>query len=130
MLDILHAELTKYKAFDAPDHEFVEALTRAIPFNTVPTKMKMVFALSHLATFASQFRRNIQLWDGTLVPTNSISFVVADSGANKDSSHNKVKKCFKSGYETIEKFLQNHVTAEAIKKAKSARSVRLVSSDC
>lgn len=120
MLDILRKELEKYSAFDAPDHEFIDALARAIPFSTVPTKMKLVFAISHLSNFASQFRRNIKLWDGTLVPTNNISFVVADSGANKDSSNSKVKKCFQPGYELIEKYLEKHVRKEAVRKAQEA----------
>lgn len=120
MLNILRAELEKYNAFAAPDHAFIDALTRAISFSTVPTKMKLVFAIAHLSNYASQFRRNIKLWDGTLVPTNNISFVVADSGANKDSSNSKVKKCFKSGYDMIEKYLQKFVRTEAIQKAKDA----------
>ena len=120
MLDILKAELQKYGAFSYPDHEFIDALVRAIPFNTVPDKMKMVFAISHLSNYASQFRRNIELWDGTLVPTNNISFVIADSGANKDSSNNKVKSCFKQGYEMISATLEDYVRNKAIRAAEAA----------
>jgi hypothetical protein len=120
VLEILRKELERYDAFAAPDHEFIDALTRAISFSTVPAKMKLVFAISHLSNFASQFRRNIKLWDGTLVPTNNISFVVADSGANKDSSNSKVKKCFQPGYEIIQKHLEVYVRTQAIKKAQDA----------
>lgn len=120
MLNILRAELEKYDAFSEPNHELINAIVRAVPFNTVPTKMKIVFAISHLSNFASQFRRNIELWDGTSVPTNNISFVIADSGANKDSSNSKVKKCFKSGYEKIHKVLEDFVRTEAIRAATAA----------
>lgn len=120
MLNVLKQELEKYNAFDSPDHEVVDALARAISFGTVPTKMKTIFAIAHLSNYASQFRRNIELWDGTLVPTNSISFVVADSGANKDSSNSKVKKCFQVGYDIIEKKLEKQVRADAIKAAQDA----------
>ena len=120
MLNILRAELEKYDAFSEPDHEFINALVRAVPFSTVPNKMKIVFAISHLSNFASQFRRSIELWDGTLVPTNNISFVIADSGANKDSSNNKIRKCFKAGYEKIHKVLEEHVRKEAINAANAA----------
>lgn len=120
MLEILRKELQNYGAFNAPDHPFINAMVRAVPFNTVPTKMKLVFAISHLSNFASQFRRNIELWDGTLVPTNNISFVVADSGANKDSSNSKIKKCFADGFDAIDKELKLFVKDDAIDKAEKA----------
>lgn len=85
MLEILKAELEKYDAFNTPDHAFIDAVVRAIPFSTVPTKMKTVFAISHLSNYASQFRRNTKLWDGTLVPTNNISFVIAQVARNPPS---------------------------------------------
>lgn len=120
MLNILRAELEKYDAFSEPDHDLINAIVRAVPFNTVPAKMKIVFAISHLSNFASQFRRSMELWDGTIVPTNNISFVIADSGANKDSSNSKVKKCFKKGYEKIHKELEAFVKEEAISAATAA----------
>jgi hypothetical protein len=120
MLNILRTELEKYGAFNEPSHEFINAVVRAVPFNTVPKKMKVVFAISHLSNFASQFRRSIQLWDGTLVPTNNISFVIADSGANKDSSNSKVRKCFKAGYARINEVLEEHVKEAAIYAANNA----------
>lgn len=120
MLEILKAELEKYNAFSPPEHIFIDAIVRAIPFSTVPVKMKTVFAISHLSHYASQFRRNTKLWDGTMVPTNNISFVIADSGANKDSSNSKVKSCFKTGYEAIHSRLEEFTRAEAIKAAKHA----------
>lgn len=120
MLEILRAELDKYHAFDAPSHPFVDSIVRAIPFTTVPEKMKVVFAISHVSQYASQFRRNTKLWDGTEVPTNNISFVVAASGANKDSSNSKVKACFKEGYKAIQAELEVFVRDEAIKAAQKA----------
>lgn len=120
MLDILKTELEKYKIFEQPDHPFVNALVRAVPFSTVSEKMKTVFAISHISSYASQFRRNVELWDGTPVPTNNISFVIADSGANKDSTNSKIKNCFKPGYKTLEKFSREVVKKNAIQAAKDA----------
>lgn len=120
MLNILKKELDAYDAFSPPDHPFVNALVRSVPFTTVPAKMKIVFAISHLSNYASQFRRNIEIWDGTHVPTNNISFVVADSGANKDSSNTKVKKCFADGYDYINQQLKDYVKEDAIEKATKA----------
>lgn len=120
MLEVLRKELEKYDAFSPPDHDFINALIRAVPFSTVPQKMKLVFAITHLSNFASQFRRNMELWDGTMVPTNCISFVVADSGANKDSSNNKVKKCFEDGINTIREAVKEFVKEDAIERAEKA----------
>lgn len=120
MLDILRKRLEESSAFAPPKHNFVDAMVRAVPFNTVPLKMKVLFALSHLSNYASQFRRNIELWDGTPVPTNNISFVIADSGANKDSSNSKIKKCFSEGYETIRKVVEQQLREDAIEAAGAA----------
>ena len=120
MLKILKDELDKYGAFDAPNTPLVESLVKAVPFTTVPTKMKIVFAISHISNFASQFRRNVRLWDDTPVPVNSISFVIADSGANKDSTNSKIKKCFSPGYELIDSYLQKEIVKQAKSKAKAA----------
>lgn len=120
MLKLLKDELERHGVFNAPDHPFINALVRAVPFNTVPTKMKMVMAISHLTNFASQFRRNIELWDGTPVTVNSISFVIADSGANKDSSNNKIRKCFSPGYEILEQKLSKYNQKQAISRAQSS----------
>jgi len=117
MLDILRSSLDELNVFDAPNHEFVSRLTRTVSFSNVPEKMKVVFALSHISNYASQFRRNIELWDGTLVPTNSIAFVIAPSGANKDSSNSKIKKCFTPGISMLLKTVENAVIEKAIRTA-------------
>jgi len=120
MLQLLKAELNKHHIFQAPEDDFINALTRAIPFATVPDKMKLVIAISHLTNFAGQFRRNIALWDDTPVPINSISFVMASSGANKDSSNNAVRKCFKPGFEILSKEVEKAVKKDAIIAATAA----------
>lgn len=120
MLTILREELAKHKVFDKPAHPFVDALVAAIPFSTVPLKMKQVFAIAHLSCFATQFRRNVLLDDGTPVPVNNLSFVIADSGANKDSTHNKIKKCFGPGYQELKEYNTNWAIAKAKQDAEMA----------
>lgn len=120
MLEVLRTELNKHGVFKEPSHPFVNALVSAIPFSTVPDKMKVVFALAHLSCFATQFRRNVLLDDGTPVPVNNISFVIADSGANKDSSHNKIKRCFKPGYDRLREYNYEWAIAEAKRQADAA----------
>lgn len=116
MLDLLRAELDKHQALTPALNTHLQEVVDAIPFTTVSLPMKSVIAASQISTFASQFRRNILLWDGTSVPINSISFVITGSGNNKDSSVNAAKKCFSEGYNTI---LEHRQRAE-IKRAIAA----------
>lgn len=120
MYDVLRKELESLKAFSTPDVNFINTLVTAIPFTTVPHKMKVAFVLAHLSHFASQFRRNMLLWDGAEVPTNNITFVIADSGANKDSANSKMKACFKPGFKIIEEYLKDYTKDAAIKAAENA----------
>lgn len=100
MLELTRAELSKVDAFSLTLNRHVQSVVNAIPYNVDP-RMKAVIAATQLTVFASQFRRNIHLWDETLVPINTISFVVTGSGAGKDSSVKAARKCFKPGYDAI-----------------------------
>lgn len=79
MLELTHAELAKYDAFAPTLNPFLQQIVNAIPYSVDP-RMKSVIAVTQLTVFASQFRRNVMLWDGTSVPINAISFVVTGSG--------------------------------------------------
>jgi len=100
MLDITKQELEKHKALTPQLNSHIKQIVDAIPYN-VPASMKAVIAVTQITAFASQFRRNINLWDGTSVPINTISFIIMGSGGGKDSSVNAARKCFAKGYETI-----------------------------
>jgi len=114
-------ELENRDALTPKLNPITECVINAMPFPTVPDKMKAVIAISQLITFASQFKRNILLWDqSTSVPINSISFVVAGSGAGKDSSVKNARKCFQPGYNIVEKEREHLVIQEAIGRAKHA----------
>ena len=102
MYELTHAELDKHKAFEKQLPEIAEKVIKAIPFTTVPNKMKATIAINEIITFASQFRRNIVLWDGTRVPINTIAFIITGSGNGKDSSVRAARKCFKPGYQRVE----------------------------
>ena len=80
MLELTSAELSKVDAFSLTLNRHVQSVVNAIPYNVDP-RMKAVIAVTQLTVFASQFRRNIHLWDETLVPINTISFVITGSGA-------------------------------------------------
>ena len=120
MLDMLKEELEPLGVFNPHKNDIVASLTRAIPFANIPEKVKNTIAISHLTNFVGQFRRNIKLWDDTLVPINAISFIILGSGAGKDSSNNAVKKCFTPGFQLLENEVKRAVRKEAIAKAKEA----------
>lgn len=114
MLELTHAELDKLDALTPKLNPITQQVVNAIPFTTVTERMKATVAVSQLMTFASQFKRNIELWDETLVPINSISFIIAGSGAGKDSAVNSARKCFAPGYKMIESTREAQARAEAI----------------
>lgn len=95
--------LEKEGAFTDEQNKYLKDVIRAISFPTIDSRMKAVIAVAQITAFASQFRRNIKLWDDhTEVPVNAISFVITGSGAGKDSSVKAARKCFKDGYKLIE----------------------------
>lgn len=116
MLQLTRDELNKLQALTPQPNQHLQEVIDAIPFSTVSLPMKSIIAATQISTFASQFRRNILLWDGVEVPINAISFVITGSGNNKDSSVHAARKCFSVGYDTI---LEHRKRAE-IKKAIAA----------
>ncbi len=106
-------------AFSGEKNKYLKNIVNSISFPTVDPKMKSVIAVAQLTAFASQFRRNIKLWDEhTEVPINAISFVLAGSGAGKDSSVKAARKCFTSGYKLIEQTAHAAAVSMAIQEAK------------
>jgi hypothetical protein len=81
MLEYTKAELEKHSALTPKLNSYLQRIVNAIPYSTVDPRMKATIAVAQLTTFASQFRRNILLWDDTSVPINAISFIVTGSGA-------------------------------------------------
>ena len=111
--------LKKEGAFTGEQNELIQNIVEAISFPTVDRRMKAVIAVAQLTAFASQFRRNILLWDDhTEVPVNAISFVITGSGAGKDSSVKAARKCFSSGYKLIEQSAIAKAVQMAIQEAK------------
>lgn len=117
MLEQTRELLKSRGAFSGEQNKYLKNVIEAISFPTIDPRMKSVVSVAQITAYASQFRRNIQLWDDTTeVPVNAISFVITGSGAGKDSSVKAARKCFKSGYEEIEKAS----TAKAISQAVEA----------
>lgn len=118
MLELTKERLEEYGIFNNKLSPLVDKLIETIPYATVPYKMKAIIAISELITYASQFRRNIILWDSASVPINTISFVLTHSGANKDSSVSAIRKCFKQGYSQLNEHRLNLNIKNAQRKAK------------
>ena len=79
MLDVLEKEIHKLNIYEGNIPDIVEAIANSIPSQTIPRRMKLALAVSELMLFASQFRNNIQHWNGSVIPVNSIMFCVAKS---------------------------------------------------
>lgn len=80
MLSLTKAELNAHQALVPKLNTHLQRIVNAIPYAVNP-RMKATIAVAQLTAFASQFRRNIMLWDDTSVPINAISFVITGSGA-------------------------------------------------
>ena len=120
MLELTKAYLEERGAFTSDQSPIISKIASTIPFSTVPERMKLTIAVSELMTFASQFRRNINHWDGTPVPINSISFVVTGSGDHKDSSVRAARKCFSHAYKDINERIETLAKVEARKRMEEA----------
>lgn len=117
---IAKSYLDQFSVFDGQTPPIIDLFANAIPFSTVPQRMKATIAVSEIITYASQFRRNIQLIDGTEVPVNSIAFVLTGSGQNKDSSVRYARKALQPGYDLIETKRKEIAKSNAIKQARFA----------
>ena len=83
----------------------------------VPYKLKLAITLSELITFSSHLRKPIELYDGTLVPTNAIVFALSASGTSKDKSLNTIRKSLSTGYEQLEEYRKEYARDKAEKMA-------------
>lgn len=120
MLDMLEKEINSLNLFDGNIPEIVTAIADSIPSQTIPRRMKIALAISEIMLYASQFRINIQHWNGSIIPINSIMFCIAKSGASKDSSLKAARKCFAEGYEILNKKRQETAIERAIQQAREA----------
>lgn len=83
----------------------------------VPYKLKLAITLSELITFSSHLRKPIQLYDGTLVPTNAIVFALSASGTSKDKSLNTIRKSLGTAYDSLEEVRVDYARDKAEKMA-------------
>jgi len=119
MLEQTKKLLKEQGAFSGSQNEYLQRVVDAISFPTINIRMKSVVAVAQLTSFASQFRRNLQLWDDiTEVPINAISLIICGSGSGKDSSVKAARKCFDTGYEAVEEVTQAITIQNAINMAK------------
>lgn len=119
MLNLTKHALEQHQALTPHINSHIASIMSAIPFN-VPDRMKAVIAQAQVTAFASQFRRNIKLWDDSSIPVNAISFCITGSGEGKDSSVKAARKCFKPGYEIIEQARKTIAIKEAQAAAREA----------
>lgn len=101
MLDAYSKALQEKNVLNGEIPKIVMELTEAITNERIPLKMKVTTVLSEIATFASQFRRNMWHWEGFELPVNSLAVIIAGSGVGKDSAVKAVRRVFSSSYDII-----------------------------
>jgi len=114
--EMLYKHLESKGVFNGGIHPIVNTALDTIS-GEVPYRLKLSIALSELITLTSHMRKNIKLFDGTIVPCNAIVFALAGSGVSKDSSVNMVRKALKPAYEMIEQYRKDNAKAIAERKA-------------
>ena len=119
MKNILFNDLSTYGAFNSSLPKTLIDIIGANVFN-IPYRMKALIAASELVSFASQFKRNILLPEGTQVPVNSVSFCIASSGGYKDSSLRAARKIFTPAYQYINDKRAEYAINSAIAAAEKA----------
>ena len=83
----------------------------------VPFKLKLAIVLSELITFSSHLRKSIQLYDGTLVPTNAIVFALSASGTSKDKSLSTMRRALSTAYTELEDARKEMAQKKAVQRA-------------
>ena len=111
--------LDKLEVFSIKQNSIIELAKNCIPFN-IPDKMKYSIAVPLLVSFASHFRRHIELKDGTLVPINAITFIIANSGSGKDSSVKSINNTLQPAIKEIIDTVEKQLVEIAIEKARDA----------
>ena len=99
----IKARTTNLSAFPDIVQKGINTIAGEIPF-----KLKLAITLSELITFSSHLRKPIELFDGTLVPTNAIVFALSGSGTSKDKSLSTIRKSLESGYNQLEQGRKDH----------------------
>ena len=122
-LELTTNYLVKRNAFKKEFHPLLSA-TMDLLATDIPNHLRLSISLSELITLTSQFRKHIQLHDGTLVPCNAISIGLYGSGISKDSSLSKVKKAFNPAYDLLEKkrkeYARRNAETEALEAGESS----------
>jgi len=114
--EMLKNYLEENGAFTADINPLVLKAVSAIA-GEVPYRLKLAIALNELAVLTSHLRKNIELYDGTIVPCNMITFALAKSGVSKDSSMNMVRKALAEGYSILEDYRRDLARHNAEKAA-------------
>ena len=113
---MLYDHLKDEGAFTTEMHPTVLSAMDCISVEA-PYKMKMAIALTELIAFTSHLRKPIRLMNGTEVPVNCISFILAKSGVSKDSSMNMVRDGLTKAYTLIDEVRKDDAIERARRKA-------------
>jgi len=114
---MLQSYLEDSGCFDTTMHTAFERMLATIS-QEAPYKMKLMMTVTELVIFTSHLRKPIQLLDGTIVPINIMSFVLAASGRSKDSSVAMLRRTLAPAYEVIDKYREDNAKTKAMHDAR------------
>lgn len=114
MLDLLEKALKDKGLLSGELPPIITELTKSVDNYNVPSRFKISVAVAEFILFFSQFRRNIQLWNGGEIPVNHLTFGISESGSGKGHAVKAIRSCFADSY----KSLNDYRKTLAIEKAK------------
>ena len=117
MLDIYKQSLLDAGCFKKVYPDIVQVGMNTVSTNA-PEKMKALLIATELTVFASNLRKPI-MWEGTTIPVNIISFVLAGSGIGKDSSMKSIRNALSPAYSKINQYREIHAKAQAVEDAET-----------
>lgn len=115
MLDIYRQALEEAGCFKDEYPAILKVGMDTVSTNA-PEKMKALMIMTELMVFASNLRKPIN-WEKSLIPVNTISFIIAGSGIGKDSSMQMIRKALIPAYEKINKYREDQAKATAVEDA-------------
>jgi len=117
MLNIYKQSLLDAGCFKPEYPDIIQVGMNTVSTNA-PEKMKALLIATELTVFASNLRKPI-MWEGTTIPVNTISFVIAASGIGKDSSMKSIRNALVPAYTKINKYREIHAKAKAVEDAET-----------
>jgi hypothetical protein len=120
MKQLLETYLKQKGALSDQLPEVIKQVGNSIHAGGLPARMKLTIAFAEIMLYTGHFRRHILHWNGSIIPINAITLLLAGSGKGKDRAIKEARRCFNSGYKLLEQKREELARQEAERLAAEA----------